>query len=81
MGSRLAAFHLADNAGDRDSHLAPGHGRVEWGPVFRKAAELGYEFTMCIETAPFAFGPEYSRDAWKQMVTDTDALVEQALSA
>lgn len=81
MAPHLAAVHLADNAGDRDSHLAPGHGRVEWGPVFRSAAELGYEYTMCIETPPFAQGPAYSLDAWKQMVTDTEALVEEALSA
>lgn len=80
MSPHLVAFHLADNAGDRDSHLAPGHGRVEFGSVFRKAAEMGYEFSMCIETPPFAQGPAYSLDAWKQMVVDTEALAKAALS-
>jgi sugar phosphate isomerase/epimerase len=80
MDPHLVAFHLADNAGDRDSHLAPGHGRVEFAPVFRKASEMGYEFSMCIETPPFAQGPAYSRDAWKQMVADTEALAKAALS-
>ena len=81
MAPHMAAFHLADNAGDRDSHLAPGHGSVDWSPIFRKAAEIGYDFTMCIETPPFAPGnhPSYSLDAWRQMIAETDALVDVAL--
>ncbi|HAA78660.1 TPA: hypothetical protein DCE37_26480 [Candidatus Latescibacteria bacterium] len=80
MGPNLIAFHLTDNAGDRDAHLAPGHGLVDWGPVFRKAVEIGFSRPMCIETPPFAPGPRYSPDAWKQMLDDTDALVVQALA-
>ncbi len=81
MAPRMAAFHLADNAGDRDSHLAPGHGLVDWSTVFRKAAQIEFEHPMCIETPPFAQGhPDYSLDAWRQMVVDTDVLVEKALA-
>ena len=72
-------YHLADNAGDRDSHLAPGHGLVDWSTAFRRAAEIGYAHSMCIETPPFAHGPNYSMEAWKGMVQETDALVERAL--
>lgn len=79
MGPRMVAFHLADNAGDRDSHLAPGHGRVDWRMFFRHAAQIGYKRTMCIETPPFDFGPDYSDCAWKKMVDDTDALAESVL--
>lgn len=81
MAPRIAAFHLADNAGDRDSHLAPGHGMVDWMSVFQRAAQLGYARSMCIETPPFAHGPNnsYSLGAWRQMVVEIDALVEQAL--
>lgn len=75
MGDRLIAFHLADNAGDRDSHLGPGHGRVEWGHVFRTATALGYGHSMCIETSPFDYGPDFTDDAWKGLVDDTAALV------
>lgn len=82
MAPHMVAYHLADNAGDRDSHLAPGHGRVDWNRVFQRAAEIGYAGCMCIETPPFADGVNgaYSPEAWKQMVDDTEALVEQALS-
>ncbi len=78
MGDRLVAFHLADNAGDRDSHLAPGHGRVDWSTVFRNASDAGFSGTMCIETPPFAAGPGYTPEAWKQMVDDCEALVASA---
>ena len=82
MAPYMVAYHLADNAGDRDSHLAPGHGLVDWNKVFQHAAEIGYSGCMCIETAPFAPGPNhtYSNAAWKQMVDDTETLVVKALS-
>ena len=79
MDQHLVAFHLTDNAGDRDSHLAPGHGLVDWDPVFRRAAEIRFARPMTIETAPFASGPDYTPDAWKQMINDTDALADDAL--
>ena len=82
MAPRIASYHLADNAGDRDSHLAPGHGLVDWDRVFRRAAEFGYAGNMCIETPPFAPGANNSHgpEAWKQMVDDTEALAQRALS-
>ncbi len=79
MKPSLAAFHLADNAGDRDSHLAPGHGRVDWDAVFGGMAEIGFSDAACIETPPFAFGPDYSAEAWKEMVDGARALAEKSL--
>jgi len=81
MAPHMAAFHLADNAGDRDSHLAPGHGLVDWDTVFRRTAEIGFSHPMCIETPPFAPGPNhnYSLEAWRHLVSEADALVEKAL--
>ncbi len=80
MTPKLAAFHLADNAGDRDSHLAPGRGLVNWTYVFRNAAKMQYTGAMCIETPPFAHGPAYSLDAWKNLVSETQALTDRALA-
>ena len=82
MAPRMASYHLADNSGDRDSHLAPGRGLVDWNRVFLRAAEIEYAGCMCIETPPFAAGANgsYSTEAWKQMVDETDALVTRALS-
>lgn len=78
MAPHMAAYHLADNAGDRDSHLAPGRGLVDWATVFKRAAGIGYAHPMCIETAPFAHGPDYSLESWEEMVRDADALVTAA---
>ena len=82
MAPHIVSYHLADNSGDRDSHLAPGRGLVDWDRVFRRAAEIGYSGCMCIETPPFAAGANgsYSAGAWKQMVDETEALVERALA-
>ena len=79
MGDRIAAWHLADNAGDRDSHLAPGHGEVNWDAVFRHAAKLRFSAPVTMETAPWGHGPDYSMDTWKKSVQTLDALVEKAL--
>ncbi|MEE2628931.1 MAG: hypothetical protein VX670_10640, partial [Candidatus Latescibacterota bacterium] len=54
---------------------------VDFGAAFRTASATGYKYSMCIETPPFAQGPAYSLDAWKQMVVDTEALADAALSA
>jgi sugar phosphate isomerase/epimerase len=79
MAPHMAAFHLADNAGDRDSHLMPGRGLVDWDAFFRKAEDLGFSRSMCIETPPFAPGPDYSQEAYNGMVREADALVAHAL--
>jgi sugar phosphate isomerase/epimerase len=78
MGTRLAAVHLNDNDGGRDLHIAPGNGRVDFAGVFRRLTDLGFSRTLCIETAPFDDGPQYSLDAWKRMVDNVRALAQAA---
>ena len=73
MGGRLRAFHLSDTPGDRDLHLAPGHGAVDFPRVFAHARSLD-PLAMCIETQPFAPGPDYGDDAWRAMVSEVRAL-------
>jgi len=79
MGERVAAWHLADNAGDRDSHLAPGHGEVDWDGVFRFAARIGFSGPVTMETAPWGRGPDYAVETWQDSVRELDALVRRAL--
>jgi len=79
MGERIAAWHLADNAGDRDSHLAPGHGEVDWDAVFSFAARIGFEAPMTMETPPWGPGPDYPIEAWRRSVEELDALAARAL--
>ncbi len=79
MAPRLAAFHLVDNAGDRDSHLAPGHGLVEWDRVFQGMLRIDYSGVACIEAPPFAYGPDYAPEAFRQMIETIERLAEDAL--
>jgi sugar phosphate isomerase/epimerase len=78
IAPHVACFHLADNGGNRDSHLPPGHGNVPWEMVFRKASQIGFTRCMCIETPPFASVP-YTLESWKAMVHDTGQLAAAAL--
>ena len=81
MAPRLVALHLQDNAGDRDSHLAPGKGLINWKTFFQGLVSIKYSYSATIEAAPFSFGPNntHSIDAWKEMIEDTDELLEKNL--
>ena len=78
MSDHLVAFLFADNAGDRDSHLAPGNGRVNWDGVFSFANQIGFSNPITMETAPWGAGPDYSVECWQQSVNKLDELVERA---
>lgn len=73
MGDRVIAFHLQDTSGDRDLHLAPGRGFVDFAGVFARAAAIGFDDVMCIEAPPFAPTP-YTQEAWREMVNTTRKL-------
>ncbi|MBO7430071.1 MAG: sugar phosphate isomerase/epimerase [Spirochaetia bacterium] len=79
MEDHLIAFHLADNAGDRDSHLLPGHGRFPWDDFFRALNKRGFSDTVCAETVPFDIGPNYSVESWCNMFKTLNGLVEKAI--
>ncbi len=78
MKDRLIAFHLADNSGDRDSHLAPGHGRFFWKEFAEEFKKINYSGFMCVETPPFSYGPDYSVEAWKKMHDEVSVIMHQA---
>ena len=80
MAPRLVAFHLADNPGDRDIHIAPGRGNVDWRHIFRGMMDLGYTGAACIEAAPFAHGPQYTVDSWIRLAADMDELLIRSVS-
>lgn len=75
MKPGLRAFHLEDNAGDRDLHLAPGHGLVDWAQIAEVLADIGFSGAACIEAPPFAHGPDYSPAAWAAQRQNTEQLL------
>jgi len=58
MGSRLMTTHLQDNFGERDDHLPPGEGTIDWGPVFEAFREIGYTRTLMVEISDCPPGRE-----------------------
>ena len=76
MKDRVIAFHLDDNAGDRDSHLAPGRGRFFWKEFFEELRGMNFESTICVEAPPFDYGPDYSIEAWRGLHEELCLLAE-----
>ena len=79
MKDHLIAFHMQDNAGDKDSHLQPGKGNYFWKELFTALNRTGFEGNVCVEAPPFTFGPNYSKEAWKKMFTELNELVDKSL--
>ena len=81
MESALVALHLSDSAGDRDMHIAPGRGLVNWERLFRAAARIGFSRAMCIETAPFAHAVNtiFPVEAWRELLQGTARLAAAAV--
>lgn len=71
MGDRIFAFHLQDTPGDRDIHIAPGRGKVDFAGTFKRIKLLGIDEILCIETPPFAPGRPFTLADWKKLIEDT----------
>lgn len=52
VGRHLRVLHLHDNPGDRDAHLYPTHGVIDWADTLRALDEVGYTGVLSLETAP-----------------------------
>ncbi|MBT4499333.1 MAG: sugar phosphate isomerase/epimerase [Gemmatimonadetes bacterium] len=48
-GHRLGEFHLNDNHGEREEHLLPGSGLIDWKRFAAEVAALGYDESMIME--------------------------------
>ena len=50
LGDRIACFHVHDNNGLNDQHLAPYMGVLDWNRFVEGLKEIGYDKPMCFET-------------------------------
>lgn len=64
-GSLLLTTHLQDNLGERDDHMPPGMGNIDWADVFQALREIDYKRTLMLELtdAPTANSRVYDQDA------------------
>lgn len=58
MGKRLLTTHLHDNFGQRDDHLPPGLGTIDWKRAFAAFREIGYARTLMVEISDCPPGRE-----------------------
>ncbi len=52
LGSYIKTFHIHDNMGDKDSHLYPTKGIINWIDFIDAIIEIGYEGVLSLETSP-----------------------------
>ena len=48
-GDRIRALHIHDNLGDRDSHLYPTRGRINWQDTVSALREIGFDGVFSLE--------------------------------
>ena len=49
IGSRLRATHIADNHGERDDHIAPFQGDIDWFEFMKALKEIDYKYDFAFE--------------------------------
>jgi len=60
-GRHLITTHLQDNLGQRDDHLPPGSGHINWADVFVALREVGFEGVMMLELTDSPHGRPYDQ--------------------
>lgn len=56
LGKNLKALHVADNRGEKDDHIAPYFGTIEWEPIMKTLTEIGYTGDFTYEIHNFTNG-------------------------
>lgn len=62
-GDRLEAVHIHDNMGDRDDHLIPGDGIIDWDGLAAALKEIGFDKVISLETSPKH--TKYPKEEWE----------------
>lgn len=52
LAPRLIQMHIHDTGGDRDEHLLPGRGAIDWTALGRAIVESGCQATLILESGP-----------------------------
>lgn len=67
IGKHLKALHINDNKGEKDDHMLPYLGTVDWEPLLAALKEVGYsgDFTYEIHNFSSGFTPKLHHDSMK----------------
>jgi sugar phosphate isomerase/epimerase len=67
------AFHLQDNDGNRDRHLQPPYGTIDWASFVRKCRPDDFAFPWSVETTPWGGA------SWRTMLGEMESLFTEGL--
>ena len=69
MGDRIILYHIQDNSRDRDTHLPPGYGTLDWETLGGLITENKTDYIAYIEASP------WMRGSYGHMIRETNALL------
>ena len=70
IGKDLAALHVHDNKGDRDAHLLPGEGILDFGSLATALREIGFNGAFSYETHVHGDYTPDEQDARERALSD-----------
>lgn len=64
LAGQIRVLHVHDNGGEKDEHLYPGRGIIDWQGFAKALKHIGFEGVLSLETAPADGLPaqEYSKE-------------------
>lgn len=75
MGPRIRSTHIHDNVADRDAHLWPGEGTVDWAETMLALAHLAPQPAMVLEISSRT---QEAGDTLRQKLQDSFVLLERS---
>lgn len=78
IGSRLKATHVADNHGQKDEHLMPFYGSIDWAEAMAGLKDIGFEGEITYEIQEFG---RFLPNDMKHLVIDQSLVIGQRLIA
>jgi sugar phosphate isomerase/epimerase len=58
LGEKIIATHISDNNGEKDMHILPGEGKINWENIKNAISDVGYKYNFTFELAPISDGTE-----------------------
>ncbi len=78
LGNYIMVLHIHDNMGERDSHLYPTKGIIDWTEFVNALEEIGYDGVLSLETTP---SEKFENDIFEKECMDLYKMFKELLLA
>jgi sugar phosphate isomerase/epimerase len=79
LSGHLRMLHVNDNLGDRDSHLSPGEGAIDWISLFRQLQQWNFHGPLILELSDSGEPPERIMERARNARTYLREIIERQL--